>query len=60
MKLMGVLIKNTYMDIIEENWKEILTSNWKLDFKGLRKQIAPRVRAVLEQMIENNIILNKE
>lgn len=59
MKLMGTLIKSTYLDIIEEEWKEILTSNWKLDFKNLRKLCAPRVRAVLEQMIENNLILGK-
>lgn len=60
MKLMGTLIKETYLDIIEEEWKEILTSNWKLDFKNLRKSIAPRVRGVLEQMIENNYIQNKD
>jgi hypothetical protein len=59
MKLMGTLIKNTYLDIIEEEWKDILTSNWKLDFKKIRKNIAPRVRAVLEQMIDNNLINNK-
>jgi len=57
MKLMGSLIMETYLDIIEEEWREILTSNWKLDFKGLRKRVAPRVRGVLETMIENNIVL---
>ena len=54
MKLMGKLIKETYEDIIEEEWYEILTSNWKLDFKSIRKLIAPRCRSVLEQMITNN------
>jgi len=54
MTMMGELIKQTYLDVIEEEWKEILTSNWKLDFKHLRKATAPRVRAVLQQVITNN------
>lgn len=54
MKLMGDVIRNTYLDIIEEEWREILTSKWKLDFQNLRKKIAPRCRNVLEQMITNN------
>ena len=54
MELMGTLIKNTYLDIIEEEWREIMTSNWKLDFKKLRKNIAPRVRGVLSQVVQNN------
>lgn len=60
MKLMGELIRDTYLDIIEEEWKEILTSNWKLDFQKIRKSIAPRVRAVLEQVIDNNLIQIEE
>ena len=59
MKMMGQLIKQTYLDIIEEEWKEILTSNWKLDFKNLRRSIAPRVRAVLDQVIQNNMLFSK-
>jgi hypothetical protein len=59
MKLMGDLIRDTYLDIIEEEWREILTSNWKIDFKEVRKLIAPRCRNVLEQMINNNIGVNK-
>lgn len=55
MTIMGDLIRNTYEDIISEEWHEILTSNWKLDFKGIRKALAPRCRAVLEQMIINNV-----
>ena len=54
MKLMGLVIKETYVDIIEEEWREILLSNWKLDFKHIRKQIALRCRAVLQQMMVNN------
>jgi len=56
MKMMGSLIKETYLDIIEEEWKEILTSNWKIDFKGVRKKIGPRVRSVLNQIITNNAL----
>jgi hypothetical protein len=55
MSLMGHIIRDVYIDIIEEEWREILTSNWKLDFKHIRKTIAPRCRAVLEQMIVNNM-----
>jgi hypothetical protein len=54
MKLMGIIINGTYQDIIEEEWLEILNSNWKLDFKNIRKLIAKRCIAVLNQMITNN------
>lgn len=54
MKLMGDLIRQTYLDIIEEEWQEILTSNWKIDFKNVKKMIAPRCRSVLEQVIMVN------
>jgi len=60
MTMMGELIRQTYIDVIEEEWREILTSNWKLDFKNLRKKLAPRVRAVLEQVIDNNKMEDKE
>jgi hypothetical protein len=60
MQLMGHLIRETYLDIIEEEWKEILTSNWKLDFKNIRKSIAKRVKAVLETIIDNNNEVLKE
>jgi hypothetical protein len=55
MELMGELIRDVYLDIIEEEWREILTSNWILDFKSLRKLCAPRVRGVLQQMMETNL-----
>jgi len=54
MSLMKFLPKNVWNDIIEEEWREILTSNWKLDMKGIRKLIPKRCKAVLEQMITNN------
>lgn len=54
MVLMGTIIKEVYLDIITEEWMEILTSNWILDLKKCRQLIAPRCRAVLQQMIINN------
>lgn len=59
MTMMGELIRDTYVDIIEEEWKEILTSNWVLDFKNIRKKIATRVRAVLNQVITNTALGGK-
>jgi len=56
MSIMGELIKLTYEDICEEEWKEILFSNWKLDFKETRRMCAPRCRAVLSQIITNNAL----
>lgn len=56
MSLMGQLIKRTYTDVIEEEWREILLSNWKLDFKKCRQLIAPRCRSVLNSMITNNAL----
>ena len=54
MALMGELIKDTYLDIVEENYLEIMTGNWTLDFKNIRRSITPRVRAVLNTVITNN------
>lgn len=56
MKLMGTLIKKTYVDIIEEEWYDILTSNWTISFKDVRKKVTHRVKSVLQQLIENNYI----
>jgi len=60
MTMMGDLIRQSYIDIIEEEWKEILLSNWTLNFKDIRKKIAVRVRAVLEQVITNNALEEKK
>lgn len=54
MKIMGDVIRNTYQDIIEEEWRQILNSNWTLNFKNCRKLIANRCRYVLNNMIINN------
>ena len=54
MKIMPIIIKGVYLDTIEEEWREIMTSNWKLDFKNIRRLCAARVRSVLSQVITNN------
>ena len=60
MTIMGEVIKQTYTDICEEEWREILDSNWKLDFKNIRRGIAPRCRSVLSQMITNNALTTEK
>lgn len=54
MSMMGTLIKRTIQDIYEENWQEILMSNWKLDLKNVRNLVAKRCKNVLGQIITNN------
>jgi hypothetical protein len=54
MSLLGELIKKTYEDIIEENWHEILVSNWTINFKSVRKLVAKRCLEVLKICIINN------
>jgi hypothetical protein len=56
--LMKFLPKLVYEDIVEENWKEILNSNWKLDLKKLRQLVPKRCLAVLKSCCVNNA-LNK-
>jgi hypothetical protein len=55
LKLMSKLPKLVYQDILEENWNEILNSNWKLDFKGLRQKVPKRCLSVLQQIMVNNV-----
>lgn len=55
MKMIGPLIKRTYDDIVEEEWRDILNSNWTLSFKDIRKGIAPRIRAVLDMVMTNSV-----
>lgn len=54
MSMMQHLPKRVYADIIEEEGNEIMYSNWKVDFKELRKKITKRCLAVLGQVITNN------
>ena len=57
MKLMKLLPSKVYEDIWEENWKEIIFKNWRIDFKKARSLIAKRCLAVLKQVIVNNELL---
>jgi len=56
LKMMSELPKRVLTDIYEEHWKEILTSNWKIDFKSVRKLVPRRCLAVLKQIMVNNAI----
>ncbi|MGM0641500.1 MAG: RNA ligase family protein [Thermotogota bacterium] len=56
MKLMEKLPKMVYKDIMEEEWRTICFSKWKVDFKLLNKLFIKRCVAVLKQVIENNMI----
>lgn len=60
MPLMSLLPKRVHKDIIEENWKEILGSNWILDMKKIRQMIPKRCAVVLKQIIVNNNLNNKK
>lgn len=52
--MLGELIKAVYVDMWEENWREIVMSQYKVQFKELRKLVAERCRNVLDQMMINN------
>ena len=63
MSIMGRIIKATYQDIIEEEWLDILNSNWVLDLKNCRKLVAVRCKEVLNTYIINvarGILVDKE
>ena len=59
MKLMSYLPKQVWNDIIEEEGKEILNSNYVIDLRKVRKLIAKRCVNVLKQMIVNNTLISK-
>ena len=59
MSLMSTLMKLVILDIYEENWKEICFSNWSVNFKDIRKKIAKRILAVLQQMMVNQALIKK-
>ena len=59
MKLMKFLPKRVWDDIIEEEGKNILNSNYVIDLKRLRKLIAKRCLEVLKQVIVNNALLKE-
>lgn len=55
MKLLPSLIEK---DIYEENWQEIIRSNWTINFKKTRKLITKRCLNVLNQFITNQALNN--
>jgi hypothetical protein len=59
-KMMTKLPVKVYNDIISENWKDILTTKYVIDVNRIRKLVAKRCLTVLDQVITNNVILNKE
>ena len=58
--MMAKLPKMVISDIYEENWKEILNSNWTLNLKEVRKKINKRCLAALQQSIVNNALFTEE
>ena len=56
LKMMAELPKRVLKDIYAEHWKEILESNWMLDFKSIRKLVPKRCLAVLQQVMVNNAL----
>ncbi|ODS36101.1 hypothetical protein BEH94_07640 [Candidatus Altiarchaeales archaeon WOR_SM1_SCG] len=54
LKMMTKLPMLVLEDIIEENYREILISNYTVDFRKFRKLIAKRCLAVLKQVIVNS------
>ena len=59
-KMMQYLPKTVWEDIVEEECANLLHSNYVLDMKRIRKSIAKRCLAVLQQMIVNNVIIGGE
>lgn len=57
MKMMKYLPRMVWEDIVEEEGKEILNSNFVLDLRKVRKMVAKRCLAVLKQMIVNNSLV---
>lgn len=56
MTLMRMIIGYTYKDIWEEEWKSITKKYRNVDFVQMRKIIAERCKAVLQQVITNNAL----
>jgi hypothetical protein len=54
--MMHKLPHTTYADIIEENWREILESNYKLDLRKIRGHIAKRCLETLKRVMINNTL----
>jgi len=59
MTMTGTLIKRVIKDIYEEEWSDILNSNYKIDLKNVRTLIAKRCCVVLQQVMTNNSLNSK-
>jgi len=57
MKLMPDLIRAVINDVYEEHWRDIVYSQWNVNFKNLRNGIARRCMEVLKQSIVNNSLV---
>jgi hypothetical protein len=55
MAMMKQLPNKVWEDIIEEEYKTILTTKYKLDISNIRKMVAKRCLEVLKQMIAINV-----
>jgi hypothetical protein len=55
-QMMRELPKKVYRDIWEEEWQEIIMTQYIINFREIRKLINKRCKAVLEQMITNNAL----
>lgn len=58
MTMMHKLPNAVVQDMYEENWREILNSNYTIDLRNIRRLVAARCVMVLKQVIINNM-LNK-
>jgi len=54
LSMMSNLPKLVYADMVQENWKDLLMSNYSFNLRIIRKIITKRCLAVLKQVIVNN------
>lgn len=59
-KMMSKLPRAVYKDIMEEHWQEICFSRMSVNFRNINKLISKRCMQVLQQVMVNNAITNKE
>ena len=59
-ELMHVLPRRVYMDIWEEEWRELAKSKKTYNFAEIQKTGAKRVFTVLQNIMQNNLIASKE
>jgi len=57
--MMNLLPNKVYEDIMEEQWREVVFSNYEVKFRNIRKLITKRCICVLKQVITNNAFNEK-